>query len=223
VGLSEVVSTTTMRAAVPLVSADLALLRRQILRQGYCAIPRVFSDALLERLRAEARARLPHAEPVSSDGYEIGSDGLLYPPRRQHSASGPALRSVHAEREVVALTRLLTGRLMVPSPTAAYWFYESDGFIGLHRDVGDCDFVLLIGALGAPEPITVYPQLAQRTTEELLNIATEEGGLRLAGEELSIPEDGAAALWGSAVPHERLPGRRRDTVGVATLCYRSVV
>ena len=221
VGLSEAVSMTS-GAAPPPLRDDLASLRRQLLQQGYCEIPRILTDVLLERLRAEAWERLPDAELVDSALYEIGVDDLLYPPRRQYSASGPVLRSVQTDRGLVALTRLLTGRLMVPTGSAAYWFYDSDGFIGLHRDVGDCQFVLLIRALGTPDPITVYPQLVGRTTEELLEIATEGDGRPAGGVELTLPENGAAVLWGSVVPHQRLAGQRGERVGVGTVCYRAL-
>lgn len=206
-----------------MLSNDVPSLRRQFLRDGYCRIPHILDEEMRERLRVESSERWPHADTIDSDAYEIGEDGALYPPRRQHHAYGPVLGSVHADRDVVGLTRLLTGKTIVPAHGAAYWFYESDGHIGLHRDIGDCQFVLMIGAIGDADPITLYPHLVGVDPMELREIAAGPDDRLGEGIELSIPAGGAAFLAGSVVPHLRPARERTELVGVATLCYRSLL
>lgn len=188
---------------------------------GACAYPGVFMEGILDPVVEEARLAFERAEEAEVAAFELGADGqeMRSPMRIASAPAGDRLSALHRHPEAVATASSLAGRDLEPSE-CGYIFYRTGDFIGLHRDLPSCEFVLLTALFGEAPALVVYPALMETPAEALLSLARDFQGAPAGGQTVEFSERGLVALDGIIAPHQTPPTGGGRPAGLATLCYR---
>jgi hypothetical protein len=205
-----------MDVAVP---EDLGPLREELAESFTCRVDDLWSSALADELEREARDGWGSATPSFSAGYRAFDDGSLGGPIVQYwSDAGSTLTELHQSPELCSLASGLAGGPAAPV-RAAYLYYRTGGFCGIHRDRAEFELQLLVHLAGPMGPLIVHPDLAPMSSVELARRCQADAHVG-AGQPVRYPRLGVTAFRGSAVPHERPPHAGPELAIVVGLNYR---
>ena len=197
-----------------------ASLRSALTSQGACAVGPFFDAERTALLSSEAAACFERAEPMVLTEYQLGVGGQqMRSPVRLAVAEGDRLRETHESEQMVTLASELAGAPMQPSH-AAYLYYRTGDFIGLHLDLPACELTFLAGVDADAPPLVVHPELRGRSPEELLELARATSGVPEGGVPPPVAPGELIALDGGVAPHHTPRHRPAGRVSaLASLCY----
>jgi hypothetical protein len=173
---------------------------------------------------ALAREALPCHSAAEVWRLDRGSEDRGSPSRwLETAAGGPALRAFYTATAVAALLRRLTGTAWRPSGAGgSYSYYRREGhFLGLHRDVEQCDLALITcvyehgaPAAGQSGALHLWPE---RTQERLGEIAADPEPGRVS---VRLRPGESIILLGGIVPHTLAEIEKGHVRIAAPLCFR---
>lgn len=170
-------------------------------------------------LRTESTVQVKAGRLHLVEDYTVGVSGKLRSPGVHWTGmAGPCLRSLHADPSLRSAVSALAGKAMFPT-RAAYVHYEPGQHVGLHTDVPPCAFTLLVALTRDAGPLSVHPELADLSGEELLSVARRSEGHPDGGLEVEIGD--GVVIRGSMIPHHRAACVRETTI--MTLCFAPVL
>lgn len=212
-------ATTAMLAAVRwpeevVGGLGLQALAVELAESSTCVVDGLWSDRVSRLLAGEAHRLAPSARLSRRVGHQL--------PGREASSlqywldEGPLLHALHWSPQLISLARHLTGQPVIPYQ-AAYLYYPTGGFCGLHTDRDEFELQMLVRLDGDVGPLVVYPGLS-------LALLDEEGEPADRCDRPGIPIDyptcGVMVLLGSTIPHERPPHPGPEVGVVLGLNYR---
>jgi hypothetical protein len=166
-------------------------------------------------LCAEAVHASAGAEQIEWTGQFEAADGFHGPMRYRYSKACPRLLSLQRHPQLLTLLRSVTGRQSIRSTRASYNYYGPGDHIDRHVDLAGCDLTVLIGILGSPSPLMIFP-VSQAS------VPCDPGEIASVGGRIAVPvgQGALVVLDGHTVAHER-PVLPADAAGfaVATMCY----
>jgi hypothetical protein len=187
---------------------------------GYLVIRGLFDEATLRDLRMEADGVRDAAERMlvaESDGVE-GRGG--FPARAHRSGEGGDLHwALHGCPQMTETLAGLCGLSVTPAGSGTYSYYEETGdFIGLHRDVLQCDIAVITALTPCAinrtaGELVVYPELMREPLSAVRAAGTQ------AGHSLPLDLGHTVILLGGIVPHEVAPACPGQERIVAINCY----
>ncbi len=183
----------------------------------------LFDEETLQGLQEEAERVRVDAERMlvaESDGAE-GRGG--YPARAHRSGAGLDLHwGLHGCQQMAETLARVSGLEVCATGSGVYSYYEQTGdFIGLHRDVLQCDIAVITALTRCAEDcpageLVIYPGLIR----EPLSVVRAAG--RSAGISLPLDRGHTVILLGGLVPHEVAPTSPGQDRIVAINCYRTL-
>ena len=118
---------------------------------------------------------------------------------------------------LLALAEGMCGQPVRPVD-AAYLYYQSGSYCGLHTDRSEFNVQLRVTVLGDVGPLLIHPDLADMPVEELAR-RCELDGPPADGIEIRYPRTGVTMIRGTSVPHQRPVHRGARPAVVAGLNY----
>lgn len=188
---------------------------------GFLLLPSLLPADDLNQLEGEANYARPAGRrnvlPVASGKEERGGN-----PDRAFTtaAGGPVQWGIFASPAMLARLAQVCGLELSPLGGGSYSFYEQSGdFLGLHRDIVDCDLAVITcvrarGEEAAAGRLLVYSNYMNAP----LTSARSAG--KAGATPVPMGRGESVALLGGFVPHEvtpMLPGQERI---VSVMCYR---
>ena len=199
------------------------LMSRLFAAGGYLVVRGLFDEETLQGLQEEAERARVEAERMlvaESDGAE-GRGG--YPARAHRSGAGLELHwGLHGCQQMAETLARVCGLGVSATGSGVYSYYEQTGdFIGLHRDVLQCDIAVITALTRCAEDcpageLVVYPDFIR----EPLSVVRAAG--RSAGISLPLDRGHTLILLGGLVPHEVAPTSPGQERIVAINCYRAL-
>jgi LPS sulfotransferase NodH len=185
---------------------------------GYFSTARsIVRSAVVGWLSAEAVQRAGEATLLEWNGRFEGRSGFFHGSMRYRaSGAGPRLLWLQRHPQLSGLLRSVTGAQEIRATRASYNYYRVGDHIDRHVDLPDCDLTVLIGILGAPPPLVLFPtEDASRSSDGIDELRGSAG--------VAVPVGGGGALLvlnGAALAHERRSSPDAAHVSaVATMCY----
>lgn len=184
---------------------------------GYLVVSGLFREETLEDLYAEANA----VRHKALRSYVADSDETEgYPARAYRSGAGGDLHwALHGCQQMAETLGRLCGVPVFATGSGTYCYYEQVGdFLGLHRDVFDCDIAVITSLTTTTEASTgglvIYPQFIRAS------LSTTRSAGRTCGTFVPLDRGQTIILLGRFVPHEVAPmGVGQERI-VAINCYR---
>lgn len=178
-------------------------------------------ETLLDELRTEARAVRSNASVRDFVEPHLTPEGRLYSQTLHWVGEpGPVLESLHESEWLVSLLAEFVGNRVFPT-RGAYIYYDVQGSVGLHTDVGACTSSALV-PIDTPsdEELVVHSELVGVPAIELLGLSVDSAGHPSGGTRVSYPTDGVVLVQGNSLPHHRPPCAQPVTI--AALCFDSL-
>ncbi|MDP9686550.1 UNVERIFIED_ORG: hypothetical protein J2W82_000198 [Pseudomonas mohnii] len=140
--------------------------------------------------------------------------------KRFLSDGGPHLQSMYHDSQLIEFLSLESGLRLSPSGSGGVYIYyvRSGDFIGIHRDAGICDLVLITALYDSSlsdegGSLILYPG---RTSESCKAIsATPKRGEKV----VKLTAGQSLIMFGGVIPHRVVPVRAEQIRIVSALCY----
>lgn len=173
-------------------------------------------------LRAEAEQQLSVAD--SQDCWRDDAEEIRggMPSRKLLTAGGgPAQDTLYAEPMLHAALSQLCGARVVPSGSrGSYSFYARPGdYLGLHRDVDDCD-VVIITALQDNAPAGVGATLVAYPGHHAEPLSVIRAQPHDGAKPVAIRPGQSAVLAGGLIPHCVTPTAPGQLRVISALCFQ---
>ena len=169
-------------------------------------LPFMFTKATHDRLLGEAREHRDTVAEWHSTGYRTGRGTVASPCRTRSANPGRVLHEVHWAGSASRLIAAETSAVVVPT-TAAYLYFRSGDFIGIHTHDHGCELTLLTLLTllsGAVEPLHCHLHQVDVPLDEVRVLAEATGGLPRGGTPFNITA-APLLLSGLRIPHQYRP------------------